>query len=260
MQPETILEKLVRDLTNRQATLRADRNVHTFYLKEFDPNELIQLSYTHVLKGLQRKGTLTEIIVAVGRSIRQEHKLPLDSILDAHAGWFVLVSFIEMRIVNFIKSSLVRNGKTSKNTTYQIEPKDWKAIKTLWTLIDKTKIQAYPFKAPPPDWIAATHDSGHPMIKKGHPTALKQLHPNSQPICFDVINKLQKIGWAINNETFAVYQQCMRLEGLPSPFKHVKEIDRQKRNSLIMEMEAIEQIALTFINAPFYHLYNYDFR
>jgi len=257
---ETVLEKLVNDIRKRQSTLRADRNVNTFYLQEVDPDVLIQLSYGALLLGLQRKGTLVDITATIGKRVRQLLKLKSDSVLEVHAGWFVVVTFIECGLINYSMRSVYKNSKKSKYQAYFLEVKDWKAIKHLWTIMDKEHIDLHPLKKPADDWVGPTNSNGVSLIKKGHSNAMKQLSVDNQPIVFNAVNKLQNFGWRVNRDVFSVYQQCMRLEVLPSPFKFMKEVDKQRQKSVRMEAEYIEQIALAYSNDVFYHMYNFDFR
>jgi hypothetical protein len=259
---ETILDRLVDDLKRRQSVLRGDRHRHTFYLKELDPNELIQIAYTHMLRGLERKATLVEIVTSIGRRIRQRNKQQQDSVLDAHTGWFVVISFLECGIVKYRMAYTYSNGKRAKHQSYYLAPLDWNAIKHLWTLIDKTKVDRYPSQKPYADWIGPTHsETGDTIIKKINARTLPKFPIGEDLMVYRIINKLQRQSWNVNREVFAVYQQAMRMKDEKnSPFKYSKEIDPKKRRSLEMEVEAIEQIALACQNAPFYHLYNYDFR
>lgn len=267
-----ILVQLTTDLSKRQVALRADRNKLTFYMKEYVADDLIQIAYTHLLRGLERSSTLVDIATTVGRRIRQIHRLKQDSVLDAHAGWFVLISFIECKIIKYFMKYTYRNGKKAKHKSYHFMPLDWKAIKELWTLIDKTKVDMSPLREPASDWVGAVHSTGNTVIKKMSPSAESRMSTDPEWIGYRVLNKLQQQPWAINKEVFGVFQQCMRVEiplaslesdsiqTIPSPFKYAKEVDPQKRKSLEMEVEAIEQIALANINNVFYHVYNYDFR
>jgi hypothetical protein len=258
---ETILDRLVADLSKRQQLLRADRNRQTFYLKECDPIDLIHNSYGIILKGLQTNGTLTEIIVRVGRQIRRKLRLPQASVLDAHAGWFVVVTFIECGIIKHILKHTYRKGRMSKRQSYHLVVSDYEAVEQLWTLIDITKVSSFPLKEPAPDWTSHTNANGYTLIKKSHPDALAKLPTDPDDILYRNLNKLQRQGWVINRPVFSVFQQCMRLSfGAQSPFKVHREIDKKKQKSLMMEIEAIERIGLAHINEPFYHEYNYDFR
>lgn len=255
-----ILVQLIEDLKRRQLGLRADRNKSTVYLKDFPADDLIQIAYTHLLRGLERSSTLVEISVTIGRRIRQINRLPQDSILDVHAGWFVLISFIECQIIKYVMKYTYKNGKRAKHQSYHFVPLNWKAIKDLWTLIDKTKVDMYPLRVPADNWTSVTHSSGNMIIKKISSAAAKVIPDDPDWIIFGILNKLQQQSWSINREVFAVFQQCMRLPDDQSPFKYSSEIDRQKRKSLEMEVDAIEQIALANLNNDFFHLYNYDFR
>ena len=97
----TILEKLVADLSNRQSALRADRNIYTHYLKDIDSKLLVDISYPHILRGLERQGTLVDIIATIGRRVRQSLSLPNDTISDAQVGWFICIAYIECNVLSF---------------------------------------------------------------------------------------------------------------------------------------------------------------
>jgi DNA-directed RNA polymerase len=265
-QVQTVLDRLVADVKRRQAALRADWHIHTFYLKEMDPLELINNSYGPILKGLESNQTLSGLLVSTGRRVRAKLGFKQASVLDCHAGWFIVVTYIECGILEYILKHTYKNGKRSKRQSYHLVVKDYKAIEELWTLIDKTKVSTFPLRVPPADWLGPLHsETGQTMIKKGHQDALSRLPSFEQgaelPLIYRNLNKLQKQGWRINAPVFAAYQQCMRLpNGAKSPFKLHSEIDKKKQKSLRMEIDAIEQIALANLNEPFYHIYNYDFR
>lgn len=256
----TILEKLVSDISKRQEPLRADRNIYTHYLKDVSPNVLIEMSYPHVLKGLERQGTLVEIIANIGRRVRQSLKLPNDTISDAQVGWFICVSYIECGILTFKLKYTYKNGKKSKYQSYFFQIKDWKAIKELWELIDKTKIDLYPLKEAAAPWSGPINANGMTIIKKGHALALSQFKQENKQLLFDVLNNLQSVGWRINKDVFKTYQYFLHKEHNPSPFKLHSEIDEEKRKSLQIEVDAIEGIALQHLDNAFYHVYNFDFR
>lgn len=255
-----ILEKLKADLEKRQQLLRADRNQYTFFLKEWLAEDLISIAYPFILRGLERKGTLVEIIVPIGRKIRDREKLEKSTVSDAQVGWFIMISFIECKVFKYRLKHTYKNTKRSKHQSYVLDIKDWKAIKDLWTQIDTTKAEIFPLKEPPEPWTSFVHDTDVTIIKKGHPLALKSFPRDEAERVYTVLNKLQRIGWKINKDVFAVFQQCMRIEEGLSPFKYATEVDNQKKKSLLIEAEAIEQIALSNLNNNFYHVYNYDFR
>ena len=94
---------LVNDLDERKSTLRADRNIHTFFLKEQDSKKLIIYSFGHIIKGIERKATLVDLAVTLGRRIRQKLRVKRNTIAACHVGWFILISFIETKLVEEIK-------------------------------------------------------------------------------------------------------------------------------------------------------------
>ena len=256
----TVLDKLVNDIKLRQATLRSDRNIYTHYLKDVDPKTLIDISYPHVLRGLERQGTLVDIIATIGRRIRQTLELPNDTIFDAQVGWFVCIAYIECNVLSFKLKYTYKNGKKSKYQAYFFQVKDWKSIKDLWSLIDQTKVDIFPMREAPCPWDSAHNNLGVPIIKKGHSTALAQFKNNDKEILYNVLNKLQATGWRINKDVFKIYQHFLHKENSVSPFKLHSEIDEEKKKSLVIEAEAIEQLASNHLDNTFYHMYNFDFR
>jgi DNA-directed RNA polymerase len=234
----TVLARLIEDLSKRQEYLRADRNMYTHVLKEVSADDLINVAFSYVLKGLERSATIVEIAVPMGSKIRQKLKLPQDTVASAQVGWFVLLSFFECKLLSFRKKKTYKNGKIAKHQSYVLTIKDWKAIKELWTLIDFTKSDLFPLKKPPVPWVNGVHESGVTIIKKANPNTLAMFNKNEDNFTYlyDNLNKLQEIGWVINKDVFAVYQSALPLS------------------------EGIERLALNNLNNTFYHLYNYDFR
>jgi DNA-directed RNA polymerase len=256
----TTLEKLVSDIELRQKTLRADKHIHTHYLKDVDPKELISLSYIHILRGLERFSTLVEIVAIIGRKVRQKLSLPNDSAADAQVGWFICISYIECKVLKYRLKFTYKNGKRSKYPSYFFVTKDWNAIKELWSLVDTTKLDIFPMRECPPDWVGPINEFGMTIIKKGHPSQLKKFNKNNTQMLFDVLNKLQKIGWRINKDVFEVYTHFLHKESSPNPFKLHLEEDEEKKQSLLIEANAIENLALKNLDNCFYHSYNFDFR
>ena len=265
-EPVTILDFLVADLKKRQETLRADRNRHTFYLKEVDPNWLMELGYLSLLAGLQKKSTLVEILATIGRQVRANLKLPMESVLEVHTGWFVLISFLELDIINYYTQKFYYNNRASKYPMYHVGVRDWNALNQLMVLVDKKNAGTIlPTNTPPARWVSAHHESGATIVKKMHSSIRGLLSPQEQPILFNNLNKLQETGWRIAKETLNVYEMCLRQATgkrppADSPFKFSSEEDENRKASLTREAETICGLAKMFLNDPFYHTYNYDFR
>ena len=196
-----ILENLVSDLSKRQAVLRSDRNIYTHYLKDVDSATLIDVSYPHILRGLERQATLVDIVATIGRRLRQILSLPNDTVSDAQVGWFICIAYIECNILTFRLKYTYKNGKKSRYKAYFLQVKDWKAIEQLWSLIDQSKVDIFPLKEQTKPWSSAFNVNGAPIIKKGHSSALAKFKDPDKQILFDTLNKLQSTGWRINNTT-----------------------------------------------------------
>jgi len=254
----TVLDKLVEDLTYRINTL--DNRNRASYIKAMPAKDIIEFSYTHVLKGLERKASLVEVSTSIGRRLRQKMRLEQDSILEAQGGWFVLISYIEVGILGYKKKHMYKNGKKDKHRSYSLFASDWKAIKELMDLVDNEKCDMFPVNTPPKSWDGSAYHqtTGISVIKKGHSLALNYFEANDMSYILKVLNKLTSTAWRINEPVFNVFKQCLRSK--ENPFKFTKEIDPIKRASLIIEVEAIERLAEKNLGLPFYHLYNLDFR
>ncbi len=258
MEEMTILERLADDLEYRQSML--DNRQSASFLAHMSAREIIEFSYAHVLKGLERKSTLVEVASSIGRRLRQKLRQKQNSVLDIQGGWFVLISYIELGILGYRKKHTYRNGKKDKHRSYFIYAKDWKAIKELMDLIDTEKCDMFPVSTPAIPWDGSAYHptTGISVIKKGYEDALKYFEQNDMSYIVDTLNKLNNTAWDINPRVFEVYKECMHHE--KNPFKFTKEIDPIKRASLIIEAEAIQRLAEKHIGLPFYHLYNLDFR
>lgn len=255
-----ILENLITDLNKRQAALRADRNIYTHYLKEVPAKTLIDVSYPHILRGLERQTTLVDIVATIGRRVRQLLNLPNDTVSDAQVGWFICIAYIECGILIYKLKYTYKNGKKSKYKAYFLQVKNWKAIEQLWDLIDQTKTDIFPLKEEATPWSSAHNANGVPIIKKGHSSSLAKFKGEDKQILFDTLNKLQSIGWRINKDVFSVYRHFLHNPCVNSPFKLHSEIDTEKKQSLLIEAQGIERLALNHIDNAFYHIYNFDFR
>ena len=258
MSEATVLDRLVEDLAYRMSVL--DTRQSASYLNTLSPRDIIEFSYTHVLKGLERKATLVEVAASIGRRLRQKLRMKQDSILDVQGGWYVLISYIETGIIGYRKKHVYKNGKKSKHLTFQLYARDWSAIKDMMDLIDNEKTDLFPVNTPPKPWTNKSihEDTGISIIKKGDESALKHMENSDTSYIVDVLNKLSNTAWRINERVFEVYKACMTMK--ENPFKFSKEIDPVKRASLIIETEAIQRLAEKNLNKPFYHLYNLDFR
>jgi DNA-directed RNA polymerase len=258
MVDKNVLDLLEEDLAYRQTML--DNRQSASFLYNMEARDIVEFSYAHILKGLERKSTLVEVASSIGRRLRQKLRQKQNSVLDIQGGWFVMISYIELGILGYRKKHTYRNGKKDKHRSYFIYAKDWKAIKELMDLIDTEKCDMFPVSTPATPWDGSAYHptTGVSVIKKGYEDALKYFEKNDMSYVVNTLNKLNNTAWAVNKEVFEVYKQCMHHEN--NPFKFTKEIDPIKRASLIIEAEAIQRLAEKHIDKPFYHLYNLDFR
>ena len=254
----TILEKLTEDLEYRQNML--DNRQSASFLNNMSARDIIEFSYTHILKGLERNSSLVEVASSIGRRLRQKLRQKQNSVLDVQGGWFVIVSYIELDILGYRKKHSYRNGKKDKHRSYFIYAKDWKSIKELMDQVDTEKCDMFPVNSPVDPWDGTAYhpESGISVIKKGYEGALRHFESNDMSYILQTLNKLNNTGWRINRPVFEVYKQCMHSD--KNPFKFTKEIDPVKRASLIIEAEAIQRLAEKNLDKAFYHLYNLDFR
>ena len=265
-EPVTMLDFLAADLRKRMAALRADRHKYTFFMQDMDPAELMLKCFVGTMAGMQRGQTLVGIAAGIGRQVRKPLKVKPDSITEVQTGWFIMISFFELEIMDYVLRSTFKNGKLAKNKSYYLKIVDWVAYKELISLTDKKSLGGImPSRVPHADWFGPVHENGTTMVKKMHKDVKAKLHPSKQPLLFDNLNKLQNIGWRVNPETFHVFQQCLAQASAKrvvrnSPFKFTREADATKKKSLMREAEAIESIALAYLHDDFYHMYNYDFR
>jgi len=261
------LERLADDLRHRQKSMfgkngKIDTRHKAHAVAEMCPETLIELTYGHVLTTIERRATLSTVVKNIGSAIMRKNKLGDDAVEASHIGWFVLISYFETDIL-FYKGEKRKdkNGKRDKHPTYYLKVTDVDAIQELMLLVDTSSVDLFPCKQAPSEW---THqkfihsETGHPLIKHAHEDAIKAIKHNDTSYLVDTLNKLGSTGWRINNFVFDVFKKTRYLK--KTPFKLSREVDAEKRASLLVEINAIEALAERNKNNAFYHLYNVDFR
>jgi len=256
------LEKLVADFEFRKKTLRADRNQYTYFLKNEDGRRIILYSFTHIIKGIERKATLVDLAVTVGRRVRQKLKQKRSSIAACQVGWFILISFFETGLLRYTLEKVDKKGKKSKHRSYNVLAKDKKTLFELWDEIAvlEEEIDLFPSMAPPAPWEGPVHPLGYSIIKKSSPDIHKQMSPEKQPLVFKALNKLGQTPWMINKPILEVIEHYLQQPIEGNPLKAKTEQDFEKRESLMIEITSIVKLARRNLDRVFYHLYNVDFR
>jgi len=259
----SFFEKLKEDLVHRQKYLNGLHSAN--WLAEIDAEFLVEFTYPHVLSGIERQSSMTDIVATMGARLRQKLKLPKESLKAVQGGWFILLSYFELGLLKFFSKKLKgRNGKYSKNKTYQLSVTNKTEFYNLINVIDDQVPDMFPSKDVMSPWNGDPYhpDTGCPMIRNAHYDAISQVNADDMSYLIETLNKLGNVGWRINPNIFKVYTDCMDggLDGKESPFKHDKEVDPAKRASLVIEAEAIHALATKNQHNEFFHLYNCDFR
>ena len=231
-------------------------------IAELCPTWLIELTYGHVLTAIERRSTISAVIKGVGSAIMRREKLPEDAIQACHIGWFVLISYFETSILSYKgEQRKDKNGRRDKHVTYYLQVRDTDAIQELMLLVNKDSVDLFPCQTAPSCWEHQKFvhkETGIGLIKHAHENAIKLVKTNDTSYLVDTLNKLNATGWRINKFVFDVFKKTRYME--KTPFKFSKEVDREKRASLMVEINAIEALAERNLTNAFYHLYNIDFR
>jgi len=264
---KTALELLTEDLELRQGYLldktgeNVDKRKKAHKLYGLDPKSLIEVTYGHLLTALESRATLASLLVNMGRSLNRKFALEADEIEQAHIGWFILVSYLELGYIKYMAKHIKKaNGRKTKYPTYHILATNIEAINSMMEQVDRDKVDLFPISRASGDWGEGFYhpETRYPMIKNAPEETVELVEKEGIPFITRVLNKLNSTGWRINQPVFEVFQQCMTSDN--NPFKFASEIDPIKKASLLVEINAIVGIAKRNLNNDFYHLYNTDFR
>lgn len=245
-------QKLSASIQRRFKTDIAPQNPVKFVLQlPFDDviNQAIATVYLYTRsgKGPKKSIFLTEIITAIGHSLRNKFRLPKDSALAARAGAFLLYSFEELELLKVVLGK--GNGK---HATYVVDVLNDKAIAGLWEKLPSSRIEKLPSETPYCPWETAFHPSGACLVKTQNTEVLAKLTAETHPIVFDCVNKSQSIGWRINQPIHEL--QAWALRNKADAFAEIWNMQNPvAKQSKIREAEAIGSIAERFIGKTFYH-------
>lgn len=257
---ETTKQKLVASITSRIKNEIDVRNPVKF-LKDIDITEVIDVAistiylYTRVGKGFNKKAILmSEVICAIGHTIRNRNRLKKESATAAKAGAFILWSFENSGL---IKTFL---GKAANNhATFIIEVTNEEELTLLWETLTIDKIEKLPSVTPYAPWESTKHSTGASMVKTADKDVLSQIKPETHPMIYECLNKAQKTGWNVNKDIYPILTWALRNK--TDAFADVWEMQNpEAKASKIREIKAVSSIAKRFLDSTFYHLYYYDFR
>ena len=246
-------QKLIASLAHRLESELAPQNPVKF-LKELPLEECVDVAigavylYTRVGSGSGKKIVLlTEVISAIGHSIRNKFKLKRDSALAAKAGSFILYSFEVVGLLH-----LVLGKGANHHATYTIEVLDDESLSSLWDVLSPEKTEKLPSLVPYSDWITTLHPTGVNMVKTADREVLAKLNPIDHPLVFSSLNISQHVGWRINNDVYNIYTWALRNK--TEAFADIWEMQNpEAKASKIREAKAIGGIAKRFLDKTFYH-------
>lgn len=231
------------------------------YLRDIHPKEYIDTLisvvylYTRPKKGAGKNAIFfTEVISAIGHTIRSKYKLKRDSAAAAKTGAFLLYTFEAAGLLQ-----VVLGTGSNKHGTYIIQVLDDEAICKLWTNVENNKVEKLPSLTPYAPWTSARHETGAQLVKTGNKEVLEKLTPATHPIVFDCANKAQTIGWRINKDVYDLHLWALRNK--TDAFADIWELSNpEAKTTKLREARAIGDIARRFLGSTFYHLYYFDFR
>ena len=253
-------KKLLASITQRLASDISKKNPVCFlnnYLPLTDVLDLIISTvylYTRTKKGSVKSILMTEVVCAIGNSLRELWQLKRDSALAAKTGAFLLYSFEELGMLT-VK---LGNG-AGKHQTYVIEVLNDDAITAMWESLSIDKTTRLPSLTPFPDWTESRSLSGLQLVKTSSREVLDALTPETHSMLFEAANRAQKIGWRVNAEVYETYMWALREK--TDAFSDIWDMQSQEaKASKVREAVTIGIIAKKLLGEVFYQSYNYDFR
>lgn len=242
LRDEVSCKNPVSFLTEHNVEAYLDTLVATVYL------------YTRPKRGTQNTALFfSEIVVAIGNSVRNTLKLQKDSRLSAKVGGFLLYTFEELGLLT------VKLGAGPKgHNQYTVHLLNDDAICELWAGLT-TGVVKLPALEPYASWTSARHSTGASLVKTGNRDVLRELTPETHPLVFETVNRAQKVGWRINSAIYTVYTWA--LKNKTDAFSEIWEMHNpEARRTKLREAKAIGDIAKRLLGHVFYHLYYLDFR
>jgi DNA-directed RNA polymerase len=210
--------------------------------------------YTRAKKGLYKDVIfMSEVIAALGHKVMSIAGVKKHSGTAAKTGAFILYSFEELGLIELYL------GKGKKHASYCIRVVDDEGLLELWASIPLNVISKLPSTKPYAPWRDIKHDTGKYIIKTHSAKALGAVNPLTTPILFESVNRAQSVGWLINRDIYEL--QLWALRNKTDAFSDIwEQRNPEARATKLREARAVSSMAEKFLNAPFYHLYYYDFR
>jgi DNA-directed RNA polymerase len=259
---KTIMKrKIIESLRVRSQTEFSTHKNPLKYLENVNFEEHIDSIIANVYLYTRNTGSMknsaiyfSDIISALGHSLRGKLKLKRDSSVAAKTGAFILYTFENLGLIEV----LLGKGRNGHNA-YIVQIKNDREICKLWSTIEPRQIDKLPSIEPYAPWDSYRHPTGTIIVKTQHKGVLETIHPDKTPMLFECLNKAQKVGWNINNNLLQTAQWALRNRA--SAFDDIwLQPEKQAFDTKLREANSIIDIAERFTDRTFYHLYYFDFR
>ena len=252
--------KLVESVASRAEFEISDRS-RLKYLKSVDFEVYIDLVisvvylYTRPNKRAKNKAVfVSEMIAAIGHSLRNKLKVKRDSSIAAKTGAFFLYSFEELGLIQVLLGA----GAKGHNS-YIVKVVNDEGICDLWDSLKSGSVDKLPSETPYVAWETTRHPTGAVMVKTQDKTVHEKISIETHPELFDCLNKAQAVGWQINKEVYDLHLWALRNK--TRAFDDIwTQQSPEAKTTKMREAKAVGDIAKKFLNKIFYHSYYYDFR
>ena len=230
-----------------------------WFLYSIDTAQLIDIvieklyMFTRDKKRSENKlAMLTEVAVSIGNKVRAN--MPKDTALSVKTGVFLLYSF---ELMGITKVDLGQG--TGDHATYLVKIIDDDALVRLWGTVEINKTEKLPSTEPLKPWTRNKYHDGLNLVKTNSKETLESISPDTQPIVFDAVNKLQSVPWQINAQVYEAATWALRNKA--DAFSDIWAMQNEEaKQSKLRETHAIAGLAKRFLGKTFYHLHTLDFR
>ena len=243
-----------------ESILDAPANSSVAYLKKHDIEKYLDsvisvlYLYTRPKKNKITSIFFTEVVVALGNTIRNRLKERRDSGIAARTGALVLHVFEDLEFLRVIMSKGL-NGHQS----YVIEVLNDDALRELWSKLDPHQIEKMPGEVPYAPWTSYKHETGLYAIKTGNQQVIESISPETHPIVFDALNKPQTVIWRINKDIYNIFNWA--LKNKTEAFSDIwLQTNPEAVKTKLREAQTLYDMATKFLDSQICHQYYFDFR
>lgn len=253
---------LIKSLNKRKRT-EIDIRSKMMVLQQISEDDLLDVAIP-VLHGFLRKLhdgqellQFTEVVCTIGRRVLLHMKQPRDSALAARIGSFIMYSFELCGMV--VRIQAVGKFPGQKHVTHAFEILNRDALTTLFLSVDPTSRVTFPRSEPFPDWHSFYQD-GHPLVHSFCEEVKTTLTPESHPMIFNAVNKMQRKGWVVNLNVLRHVEWA--LKNRAEVFLDIYEQkNQQAQRQKLYEVKEVLRLSESMKYWPaFYNRYYYDFR